>query len=86
VVVLYALTNPQHTPWKTQSRVLYHDVPCRWCLKSVCPERHHDCLEQVQPLAVAQAALELVRTPSAVLLRRPPAAAPAASTPGEVKC
>jgi lipopolysaccharide heptosyltransferase II len=27
VVVLYALTNPQHTPWKTPSEVLYFDVP-----------------------------------------------------------
>jgi ADP-heptose:LPS heptosyltransferase len=27
VVVLYALTNPQHTPWKAQGAVLYFDVP-----------------------------------------------------------
>lgn len=27
VLVLYALTNPQHTPWKTASRVLYFPVP-----------------------------------------------------------
>src|SRR5581483_7258045 len=29
VVDLYALTNPQHTPWQVRSRVLNHDVPCR---------------------------------------------------------
>lgn len=27
VVVLYAQTNPQHTPWKTRSKVLYFEVP-----------------------------------------------------------
>jgi len=27
VVVLYALTNPQHTPWKVLNKVLYFDVP-----------------------------------------------------------
>jgi lipopolysaccharide heptosyltransferase II len=61
VAVLYALTNPQHTPWKVDARVLNHDVPCRNCLKSVCPEQHHDCLRRVEPEAVATAALELIR-------------------------
>ncbi|HJV64051.1 MAG TPA: glycosyltransferase family 9 protein [Albitalea sp.] len=61
VAVLYALTNPQHTPWKVPARVLNHDVPCRNCLKSVCPEQHHACLEAVEPQAVAHAALELIR-------------------------
>jgi ADP-heptose:LPS heptosyltransferase len=27
VIVLYALTNPQHTPWSRNSAVLYFDVP-----------------------------------------------------------
>ena len=26
VIVLYALTNPQHTPWKVASKVLYFSV------------------------------------------------------------
>jgi lipopolysaccharide heptosyltransferase II len=60
VVVLYALTNPQHTPWQVPSRVLSHDVPCRWCLSSVCPEGHHACLRMVPPPDVAAAALELL--------------------------
>jgi lipopolysaccharide heptosyltransferase II len=60
VVDLYALTNPQHTPWKARSRVLYHDVPCRHCLKSQCPEGHHDCLRGVAAETVAQASLELM--------------------------
>jgi ADP-heptose:LPS heptosyltransferase len=60
VVDLYALTNPQHTPWAVPARVLNHDVPCRNCLKSICPQGHHDCLMQVPPQAVAEAALHLV--------------------------
>jgi lipopolysaccharide heptosyltransferase II len=60
VVDLYALTNPQHTPWKVASRVLSHDVPCRNCLKSECPEGHHGCLRGVPSEAVAAAALELL--------------------------
>jgi lipopolysaccharide heptosyltransferase II len=59
-VVLYALTNPQHSPWETPSRVLSHDVPCRWCYRSVCPEGHHDCLRKVSPREVVAAAVELL--------------------------
>lgn len=62
VVDLYALTNPQHTPWRVLSRVLFHDVPCKYCYKSVCPEQHQACLRQVTPEAVAQAACELLET------------------------
>jgi lipopolysaccharide heptosyltransferase II len=60
VVTLYALTNPQHTPWRVASRVLSHDVPCRWCLRSQCPQQHHACLRAVREEAVAAAALELL--------------------------
>jgi lipopolysaccharide heptosyltransferase II len=59
VVDLYALTNPQHTPWAVPSRVLSHDVPCKYCYKSVCPEGHHNCLRLVPPEAVIAAAREL---------------------------
>jgi lipopolysaccharide heptosyltransferase II len=59
VVDLYALTNPQHTPWGVPNRVLFHDVPCRNCYKSVCPEGHHNCLRLVAPEAVVQAARDL---------------------------
>ena len=41
VVDLYALTNPQHTPWRVPHRVLFHDVLCKFCYRSVCPEGHH---------------------------------------------
>lgn len=60
VVDLYALTNPQHGPWRVPSAVLFHDVPCRWCYKSVCPEGHHRCLRGVPPEAVADAAAALL--------------------------
>jgi lipopolysaccharide heptosyltransferase II len=60
VVDLYALTNPQHTPWGVPSRVLSFDVPCRNCFKSVCPYGHNDCLRRIPPGAVVDAALELL--------------------------
>lgn len=60
VVDLYALTNPQHTPWRVPSRVLSCDVPCRWCHRSVCPEGHHRCLRGVAPGEVVEATLSLV--------------------------
>jgi len=61
VTVLYALTNPQHTPWRVATRVLNHDVPCRDCLKSVCPQGHHDCLMKVESDDVVRAAIALLR-------------------------
>jgi lipopolysaccharide heptosyltransferase II len=77
VVDIYALTNPQHTPWQVPSRVLFNDVPCRWCYKSVCPEGHHLCLRGVEPEAVVNAAIELLHEPAG-------AAAPTASSPLEL--
>jgi rfaE bifunctional protein nucleotidyltransferase chain/domain len=60
VVDLYALTNPPHTPWGVPNRVLNHDVPCKYCYRSVCPERHHDCLRLVTPGQVVAAVVELL--------------------------
>jgi len=60
VVDLYALTNPQHTPWAVENRVLFHDVPCKYCYKSVCPEGHHGCLRLVSPESVVDAVSELL--------------------------
>lgn len=61
VVDLYALTNPQHTPWEVPNRVIFHDVPCRICYKSICPEGHHNCLRLVEPQRVVNATLELLQ-------------------------
>jgi ADP-heptose:LPS heptosyltransferase len=63
VVDLYALTNPQHTPWGVPSHVLYHDVPCKYCYRSVCPEGHHNCLQKVEPETVVAAVLTLLPSP-----------------------
>lgn len=69
VVVLYALTNPQHTPWRARSRVLNQPVDCRDCLRSVCPQGHHDCLLKVEPAQVVDAALALMQGPGPSALR-----------------
>ncbi|MDP8955531.1 MAG: lipopolysaccharide heptosyltransferase II [Actinomycetota bacterium] len=60
VVDLYALTNPQHAPWGTPSRVLSHDVPCKNCYRSICPEGHHNCLRLVAPEQVIRATQDLL--------------------------
>lgn len=60
LVDLYALTNPQHTPWQVECRVLFHDVPCRFCQKSVCPQGHNDCLNGIRPERVVDAACGLL--------------------------
>ncbi len=61
VVDLYALTNPQHTPWMVPNQVLFHDVPCRNCFKSVCPLVHHNCLRLVSVDEVVAAVRSLYR-------------------------
>ena len=61
VVDLYALTNPQHTPWRVPSRVLNHDVDCRNCERSICPQGHHDCLEKLAPSQIADAVCSLLK-------------------------
>jgi lipopolysaccharide heptosyltransferase II len=69
IVELYALTNPQHTPWQVRSRVLFRDVPCRFCYKSVCPHGHNNCLTQVAPDEVVAAATDLARWASKTQLQ-----------------
>jgi ADP-heptose:LPS heptosyltransferase len=61
VVDIYALTNPQHAPWKVPNHVLFHDVPCRFCYRSTCPKTHHDCLNLLDPSRVAAAARDLLQ-------------------------
>ena len=64
VVDLYALTAPQHTPWHVRSRVLFHDVPCRFCAARTCPQGHQGCLAGVAPARVVEAVLELLDGPA----------------------
>ena len=87
VVDLYALTNPQHTPWLVPSRVLYRDVECRYCYKSVCPEGHHLCLRLVTPEAVVEAVLDLSREVQAGTHSEPRGMEPLPPvTPGGLRC
>lgn len=62
LVDVYAMTNPQHTPWQVRNRLLYHDVPCRFCMKSVCPQGHNDCLAKIAPQRVVEAVRSLLAT------------------------
>ncbi|WP_408096186.1 lipopolysaccharide heptosyltransferase II [Peredibacter sp. HCB2-198] len=65
VLVLYALTNPQHTPWMVPHHVLFKDVDCRFCYKSVCPHGTNACLD-IDPELIfdrARALLEEEPTP-----------------------
>ena len=75
LVDLYALTNPQHTPWQVECRVLFNDVPCRFCQKSICPEGHNDCLKGITPQRVVDAACALLarnaRAKLKAILHRP---------------
>jgi lipopolysaccharide heptosyltransferase II len=61
VVDLYALTNPQHTPWRVPRRLLFQDVTCRFCYHSTCPEDHHRCLRAVPPETIVTAVLDLLQ-------------------------
>lgn len=61
VVSLYAMTNPQHTPWQVAQRVLFHPVDCRDCLRSTCPQAHHACLDLLTPDTIAAAVSSLLQ-------------------------
>ena len=83
LVDLYALTNPQHTPWQVRHVLLFHDVPCKYCYKSICPQGHQDCLQRVEPQRVAAAVRALQpfsarRTIRDLMQFTPPGRAPAA--------
>ena len=67
VVDVYALTNPQHTPWQVPSRVLTNPVPCGDCFSSTCRTGHHRCLLGIRASQAAEAALDLLAETSAAL-------------------
>lgn len=60
VVAMYALTNPQHTPWQVPSEVIFNPVPCAPCYRSACPMAHHACLAGVSPSQITAAAIRLL--------------------------
>ena len=89
VVDLYALTNPQHTPWQVRSRVLSYDVPCRNCQRSVCPEGHHACLTGVTVDEACDAAIALLDdygVPTAPFVESTSSSAPPFALPSPVAC
>ena len=51
LVKLYALTNPQHTPWQADGRVLYHDL--------AGPHAHHAGINELAPAMVIEAICSL---------------------------
>jgi lipopolysaccharide heptosyltransferase II len=62
VVVLYALTNPQHTPWKVPHSVLTFEVPAALRSKNeVIQFLHHNVMKQHQPLPGPDDVLRAVR-------------------------
>ncbi len=59
VIDIYALTAPDRVPWAVPHRVVSHDVACKYCYQSVCPEGHGNCLRQVTPEEVLAAVTDL---------------------------
>jgi lipopolysaccharide heptosyltransferase II len=49
VIVLYAMTNPQHTPWKVENKVLKFDVPKELQSKNVIISYAYEKSFQVKP-------------------------------------
>jgi lipopolysaccharide heptosyltransferase II len=76
IVDLYALTNPQHTPWLVPHRLLFRNVACRNCYASVCPQSHHRCLLGVSAGEVVDAAVSLASESGRLSGRRHRSATP----------
>lgn len=50
VIVLYALTNPQHTPWQVKNKVLYFDIPTsdpKQTLKMLNPKKIVKAVDEI---------------------------------------
>jgi lipopolysaccharide heptosyltransferase II len=62
VVVLYALTNPQHTPWKVAHSILTFEVPAGLRSKNeVIQFLHHNVMKQHQPMPGPEDVLRAAR-------------------------
>jgi lipopolysaccharide heptosyltransferase II len=71
VVVLYALTNPQHLPWGVPHRALYFDVPAPLRSKSPLLAQVYQQIKQkhaqdAQPGDMVRAVYELIGQPSTI--------------------
>jgi ADP-heptose:LPS heptosyltransferase len=80
VVDVYAQTNAQHGPWRVPNRVVFADVPCRGCERSICPMGHHRCLRDVPANAVAAATIDLATEVGLLAPARAPVLAAAAGS------
>lgn len=61
VVVVYAKTNPQHTPWQVPNRVLYFDVPAAMRSRNVLLQQFPEgVLPNASPEAIVQAVRALM--------------------------
>ncbi|MBW1708665.1 MAG: lipopolysaccharide heptosyltransferase II [Deltaproteobacteria bacterium] len=61
LVAIFGSTNPITTsPFTNNARVIRHPVDCAPCLKRVCTQSNHLCMELVKPEEVATAGLELI--------------------------
>jgi len=65
MVVLYALTNPQHLPWKGKGRVLLFDVPKELCSKNEVIQyvhnHFHPIIDEIPaPTEIVEAVRELL--------------------------
>lgn len=61
VIALYGSTTPDFTPPLTEKATLFQrDLPCRPCFKRTCPLGHLDCLQGIEPAAVAGAVQRVV--------------------------
>ncbi|SFN79540.1 lipopolysaccharide heptosyltransferase II [Nitrosospira briensis] len=61
VVVLYAMTNPQHTPWQVANQVLYFEVPSKLRTKNrLLQSFHGPSTPRASPEGIVAAVTELV--------------------------
>jgi ADP-heptose:LPS heptosyltransferase len=67
VIVLYAETNPQHTPWLTKKAVLYYSIPEQLQSKNeviqfVNQSYYKEQIDYPSPERVADVALNIMET------------------------
>lgn len=66
VVVLYALTNIQHTPWKIPNQVIFFDSICTDCKRGMCFISHKSKYPIPLPEEIISKTMNLFRTTSKI--------------------